>query len=135
MKKNVPLIIGNWKLNPVKFDEAVKLTKEVVKSLKKVTDAEVAIAPPFVYLHEVGKKIGKNKVALAAQDVFYKTIGAHTGEVSVLQLKELGVDYVIIGHSERRALGESNNDVREKVATVLQHKLTPVVCVGERERD
>lgn len=135
MKKNVPLIIGNWKLNPVKLNDAALLTKSVVKSLKKVSDASVAIAPPFLYLQEVKKNLGKSPIVLAAQDVYDKNIGAYTGEISILQLKDIGVSHVIIGHSERRAMGESNEDVRQKTAATLQQRLVPVVCIGERERD
>jgi triosephosphate isomerase len=135
MKKNVPLIVGNWKLNPVTLVEAASLASAVAKKHKKTVEPYVAIAPPFTYLAEVEKKIKSSTVALAAQDVYFKNIGAHTGEVSVLQLKDLGTEFVIIGHSERRAMGESNEDVQQKVQVVLKHKLTPIVCVGESERD
>lgn len=135
MKKITPLVIGNWKLNPVTLVEAATLAKGVVGKLKKVDDVQVVVAPPFPYLQEVKKKLGKSLVELAAQDVYSKNIGAHTGEVSILQLKDLGVSMVIVGHSERRANGESNEAVRQKVLATLSHRLTPVVCVGERERD
>jgi len=135
MKKTLPLIVGNWKMNPVTTSDAVALATAVAKKHKKAEKPMVAIAPPFPYLSEVGKKIAKSSVMLAAQDVHYGVIGAATGEVSVLQLKDLGVQYVIIGHSERRALGETDEDVQKKVEVVLKHRLTPIVCVGEIERD
>ena len=135
MKKTVPLIVGNWKLNPVKLMDAAELAQAIARIQKNIPEPYVAIAPPFPYLSEVGKKIQKSSVALAAQDVYFKDIGAHTGEVSVLQLKDLGVEYVIVGHSERRAIGETDIDVQRKVQTILKHKLVPIVCVGERERD
>ncbi len=135
MKKSVPLIVGNWKLNPVTLSEASALASSVAKKTKKVEEPYMAIAPPFTYLAEVGKKIAKSSVSLAAQDVYYKNIGAHTGEISILQLKDLGVEFVIIGHSERRAAGETDEDVQQKVAVCLKHRLVPIVCVGERERD
>ncbi len=133
--KKTPLIVGNWKLNPVTVADAVALGGAVARTQKNTTEALAAVAPPFPYLLEVSKKIKKSVVALAAQDVHYEVMGAATGEVSVLQLRDLGATYVIIGHSERRALGESDEDVHRKVTTVLKHKLTPIVCVGERERD
>jgi triosephosphate isomerase len=84
---------------------------------------------------EVGKKIAKSAVHLAAQDVYHQKLGPFTGEVSPAQLKDLGVEYVIIGHSERRADGETDAVVAKKVASALKHKLTPIVCVGETARD
>ncbi|USN89201.1 MAG: triose-phosphate isomerase [Candidatus Nomurabacteria bacterium] len=135
MKKTVPLVAGNWKLNPVSLADAVALGQAVVKKVKKTAESYVAIAPSFPHLAEVGKKVAKSAVALAAQDVSIEPMGAFTGEVSILQLKDLGVTYVILGHSERRAMGETDESVRNKAKVVLKHKLTPIVCIGERERD
>lgn len=135
MKKTVPLIVGNWKLNPVTLAEAASLAREIAHKYKKTTEPYIAIAPPFPYLVDVKKKIEKSSVVLAAQNVFYKNIGAHTGEVSVLQLKDLGVEFIIIGHSERRAMGETNEEVKQKIAVALKHRLIPIVCIGEKERD
>lgn len=134
MSKKIPLVIGNWKLNPNNLKTAVTLATEVGRKCKNTT-VKVAIAPPFVYLHEVGKKIAKNPVALAAQDVSTEPLGAFTGEISAAQLKDLGVTHVIIGHSERRAKGETDATVVKKVELALKHKLIPVVCVGEVTRD
>lgn len=129
-----PLIVGNWKLNPNNLKAAVSLAQEVAKGVKGI-DAAVAIAPPFVYLTEVQKKIARGLVALAAQNMTKEPLGAFTGEVSALQLRDLGTEYVIIGHSERRAMGETDAEVAQKVATALRNKLTPIVCIGEKERD
>jgi len=135
MKKSTPLIVGNWKLNPVTMTEAVTLASAIARKQKIASETKIAIAPPFIYLSDIGKKIKKSAVSLVAQDVYFKDVGAHTGEISALQLKDLGVEYVIIGHSERRAMGESDVDVQQKVQIVLKHKLVPIVCIGERERD
>jgi len=135
MKNTVPLIAGNWKLNPVTLLEATTLAAAVAKKVKKVDEPYVTIAPPTIYLPEVGKKIKSSTISLAAQDVHFETSGAHTGETSVLQLKDAGVTFVIIGHSERRAAGETDQAVQQKTQTVLKQKLTPIVCIGERERD
>jgi len=135
MKKTVPLVIGNWKLNPVTLVDASLLASAIARKQKTVAAPIVVIAPPFPYLAEVGKKIKKSAVILAAQDVYTEVIGPFTGEVSILQLKDLGAEYIIVGHSERRALGETDDLVCQKVQTVLKHQLTPVVCIGERARD
>jgi triosephosphate isomerase len=135
MKKSTPLIVGNWKLNPVTMTEAVTLASAIARKQKIASETKIAIAPPFIYLSDIGKKIKKSAVSLVAQDVYFKDVGTHTGEISALQLKDLGVEYVIIGHSERRAMGESDVDVQQKVQIVLKHKLVPIVCIGERERD
>jgi len=135
MKKTTPLIVGNWKLNPATLKEAVKLSTEVTKKVKKTTEASVAVAPPHVYLEEVRKKIAKSTVKLAAQNVSTENMGPFTGETSVLQLKDLGVEQVIIGHSERRAMGESDVEVQTKTLAVLKQRLTPIVCIGEKSRD
>jgi triosephosphate isomerase len=135
MKKSLPLVVGNWKLNPVTLSDASDLGGAVARKNKNASECYVAIAPPFPYLSEVGKKVVKGAVSLAAQDVYFKNIGAHTGEVSVLQLKDLGVEFVIIGHSERRAMGETDEEVQQKVQMTLKHRLIPIVCVGERKRD
>ncbi len=135
MKKTVPLIVGNWKMNPVTLAEATNLVTAVVKKNKNNPTADLAIAPPFLYLAEVGRKIKKSNIALVAQNVHFEIVGAATGETSILQLKDLGVKYIIVGHSERRALGETDEIVRKKVELILKQQLVPIVCVGERERD
>lgn len=135
MKKTVPLIVGNWKMSPLTLAEAINLVSSVVKGNKNISGPVLSIAPPFLYLSEVGKKLTKSPIALASQDVHFEVIGAATGETSILQLKNLSVEYVIVGHSERRALGETDEVIRKKVEVVLKYQLTPIICIGERERD
>jgi triosephosphate isomerase len=116
-------IIANWKMNPDSPEAAQKLAKE--------TDvAGLVICPPFPFLPVV-KTVIKN-VRLGAQDVFWKDVGAYTGETSWHQLRHLGVKYVIIGHSERRQnLGETNAIVAKKLFAALEAEFTPILCVGE----
>lgn len=117
------LIVANWKLNPDTEKEAVNLAKE--------SDVEgLIICPPFPFLEAVAKVIKKAK--LGAQDLFWEEKGAYTGEVSGSQLKDLCVEYVIIGHSERRLkLGETDEMVAKKIKAALKDGLKPILCVGE----
>lgn len=105
----------------------------IAKSVSKIKKTEIIICPPFIYLEKL-KKISK-KLALGAQDAFLGDVGAFTGEVSAEMLYNLGVKYVILGHSERRAMGESNSDINKKLKGVLSASLIPVLCVGENARD
>ncbi len=130
MKK---IIIGNWKMNPGSSKEAEKLLAAVSKNIPKLKNTEIVVCPPFVYLEKL-KKISK-KVSLGAQDAFYGDTGAFTGEVSAEMLAMLGVKYVIVGHSERRSIGEGNELINKKIKGVLSAGLTPVLCVGETMRD
>ncbi len=117
------LIIANWKMNPVFLSKA--------EELAKASDVDgLIICPPFPFLKAVAKVIKKAK--LGAQDLFWEEGGAYTGEVSAQQLKDVGVEYVIIGHSERRQnLGETDEMVAKKIVAALRSNLKPILCVGE----
>ena len=114
------IIIGNWKLNPITVDEAKTLASKV----KHGSQHTVVLCPPTAFLSSV------RYPNLGAQDAFWINKGPHTGETSPLQLKSLGISYCIVGHSERRTLGETNEMIREKILAVLNAKMTPVLCVG-----
>lgn len=113
----------------------MQLFKAIAKQSKKSTHAEVSVAPPFPFIAEVAQLAKKTAIGVAAQDVFFEERGAFTGMVSAPMLTSLGVASVIIGHSERRARGETDADVQKKVRAALQRKLVPIVCIGEAERD
>ena len=122
------LIVANWKMNPSSFKEAKKLFDSVKKTKSK--NAEVVICPPFLYLPLL------KGATLGAQDVFWEEKGAFTGEISATQLKDLKVEYVIIGHSERRRyFGETNEAINKKLKKVLETGLKPIFCVGENESE
>jgi triosephosphate isomerase len=130
-----PLIAGNWKMN---FDhlEAIAFLQQLKYELFDRSDpvAEIAVVPPFTDLRSVGTLIESDHlpIALGAQDVYWEDSGAFTGEVSPTMLARLRVRYVLCGHSERRQLfGETDEDVRRKVAAVLRHGMAPILCVGE----
>lgn len=125
-----PLIVANWKMNPSSRREALRLARRASESAQKNRKVEVILAPPFPYLDMVGR-VGSS-FALAAQDAFWKSGGAYTGEISPPMLKDLGVRYVILGHSERRKyFGDSDNIVSLKVKAVLASRLTPIIAIGE----
>ncbi len=134
MKHTQALVIGNWKLNPGTNLEAKTLFSDVRKKLPKDAVAKIVVAPPFLFIPELAKTASE-KIALGAQDVFYEERGALTGEIGAGMLASFGVQYVIIGHSERRLLGETDEQVNKKIQAVLKRRMTPVVCIGERVRD
>ncbi|TSC75558.1 MAG: triosephosphate isomerase [Parcubacteria group bacterium Gr01-1014_30] len=115
-------------MNPDSPGRAVLLAKKVELGIAKIKGANIVIAPPFPFLLPVGKVL--KRARLGAQDLFWEAEGAFTGEVSWHQLKHLRVEYVIIGHSERRALGESDEMVNKKIKAALQAGLKPVVCIA-----
>lgn len=137
MKKTIqPLIVGNWKMNPQSVTMATRLATDLKKGLQRVRDVEVVLAPPAVFISEVRKVRNGSKVfALGAQDAHFEKLGAHTGETALSMLKSFDVGYVIIGHSERRAAGETDEAVNKKINATLKAGMIPVVCVGEKKRD
>jgi triosephosphate isomerase len=128
------LIVGNWKMNPQSQKEAEVLFNNIGKNINNIKNTEVVICLPFPYLF-ISKKLKIKKIALGAQDVFYETQGPYTGEVSVSMLKDMGIKYVIVGHSERRSLGETNEISNKKLTAVLKAKISPILCVGESIRN
>ncbi len=135
--KNKKIIVANWKMNPISFQEAQKILKNTIKSVKISKKSEVVFCVPFVWLEKIGRLL-KNKqgYSLGAQDAFWESeSGAFTGEISPIMLKNLGVQYVILGHSERRRwLKESNEMINKKVKSSLEAGLKVVLCVGEWDR-
>ncbi|GAP35572.1 triosephosphate isomerase [Piscinibacter sakaiensis] len=128
-------MIGNWKLHGNRVENAERLA-----ALKEAGpwQAEVAVCVPFPYIPEVALALQGSRIAWGAQDCSAHESGAYTGEVAAPMLAEFGCRYVIVGHSERRALhGETDQQVADKAKRALAHHLTPIVCVGETlaERD
>lgn len=132
------LVVGNWKMN-TDLEGAVQLASEVVQETKGAAGAVgVGVCPPAVWLEAVAERLRESEVRLGAQNVHPEASGAFTGEVSPAMLTDLGVHYVIVGHSERRQLfGESSAFVADKVRAALAADLVPILCVGEtlEERD
>ena len=128
-----PLIVGNWKMNKT-ASEAADFIRDLLTRLPAVAlNADVVLAPPFTSLESACKALGPSSwISLGAQNVHWETHGAFTGEISVPMLRDLGCRYVIVGHSERRALfGERDETIQKKVRAALMHGLSPILCVGE----
>ena len=129
------IIIANWKMNPLTGKEAEKLFLDVAKGISGLKKSEIVICPPFIFIENLSDTRKTKKIILGSQDAFYGETGAFTGEVSADMLYEAGVRYSIIGHSERRAMGETNGEINKKVKSALSSGLHPVLCVGEKDRD
>ena len=129
------IIAGNWKLNNT-ISEAIELTKGIKRSVTDTTDVEIIVAPTFTALAAVYEVIQESNICLAAQDVYWENSGAFTGEISPTMLKDVGCEYVIIGHSERRQFfAETNDSVNLKTKAALSSNLKPIICVGEHLED
>jgi len=129
-----PLIIANWKMNPATVKAAARLARDIEHGIATLRGAEAVIAPPFPFLAAVGGALRRGR--LGAQDVAAAGGGPYTGEVSAAMLRDFGVRYVMIGHSERRRLfGESNELINSKVRQALRSGLRPVIAVGEELRE
>ena len=122
-------------MNPVTLDEAKRIYRSVKNISSKLSNTEVVVCPPFVYLGNFANSKFSNPVSLGSQDAFFEEQGAFTGEVSPFMLKNLGISYVIVGHSERRAMGETDEIIAKKIQLLLETGIHPVLCVGEKERD
>ena len=124
------MVAGNWKMNKTLY-ETRDLLKEMVPELKDITDVDIVVCPPFVGLGVAVRETADTPIQLGAQNLHWEASGAYTGEISPAMLVDL-CRYVIIGHSERRAMfGETDESVNKKVKAALQAGLLPIMCVGE----
>lgn len=128
-----PVIAANWKMHK-NLSEAAEFVKAFLPKVEGLTGVEMVICPPFTALGAVGWALAeaRGKVGVGAQNMWKDVQGAFTGEISGPMLKDVGVTYVVLGHSERRTIfGESDTLVGEKVRAAFTHGLTPILCIGE----
>ena len=128
-----PFVAGNWKMN-TDSHSGVALAEAIASGSLHIAgqDVDVAVIPPFVYLQAVTKALSASSIAVGAQDIYYESKGAFTGEISASMLKDIGCVYVLCGHSERRhVIGESDELVNKKVTAAINGGLLPILCVGE----
>jgi triosephosphate isomerase (TIM) len=135
MRSTQKIVIANWKMNPPTLREAKLLYGIIKKRAARLKHTTVVVCPPFLHLPLLGATARGKNTALGGQNIFWEEKGPYTGEVSPSMVKGAGAQYVIIGHSERRALGETNEVIAKKVGASLRAKLRVVLCVGEKERD
>jgi len=124
------LIVANWKMNPSTLEGAKLLFEAVKKEVKNIKKVEIVICPPFTFLSNIQYPI--SNIKLGAQDCFWEKKGAFTGEISPLMLKDLGCQYVIIGHSERRKYQqEKDSMIYKKIEAALKRGLKPILCIDK----
>ncbi len=128
------MVIANWKMYKTAA-EAEMFVERVKEEVKAVKEVEMVICPPFIALESLSRLMGDSNLLLGAQNMHWEKEGAYTGEISPLMLKESGVKYAIIGHSERRRyFGENDDIVAQKFSAALSFGLIPVLCVGENQQ-
>lgn len=122
------LIVANWKMNPRSLKEAKAILEAVKKEIRTSKETEVVICPPFIFLPLLSGWVR------GGQNCHWENTGAYTGEISPLMLADAGVQYVILGHSERRRLmGETNDIINLKIKAAIKARLKPILCVGESD--
>ncbi len=126
-----PVIAGNWKMYKT-VDESIKFLERCIPACKDFNKVKIIVCPTFLSLAPMAEKVQFSNIRLGAQNIYWEKEGAFTGEVSPFSLADLGVNYVIIGHSERRSLfGERDAGVNKKIKAALSFNLKPILCVGE----
>lgn len=134
MARTKYLVVGNWKMYVDSAAKATELARRVARAASRLRRTEVVVCPPHAFLGTIASGRGRS-LLLGAQDVSTETEAARTGETSVFMLKNMRVSHVIVGHSERRSLGETNAIVALKAQRALKAGVTPIICIGETERD
>jgi len=129
------LIVGNWKMYPQTLTEAKRTFSTFKRKRHFDKGVTTVFCPPYLYLADLAKSYTGSKLFFGAQDIFWQPEGAYTGEISIPMIKSVGTRFVILGHSERRALGENDELIAQKVKAALKEGLHVILCIGEPTRD
>ncbi len=136
MRKKI--VAGNWKMN-LDYQQGVSLFSEIVNMVRDevLGDQHVVVCSPFIHLHSIAQLAKEtDRVSIGAQNIYFEEAGAYTGEISAGQVKSTGADYVILGHSERRAyFQEDDYTLSKKIDAALKHGLIPIFCIGETQEE
>lgn len=127
-------MVLNWKMNPATEKEALSLFLSTKKITEKIKDVHVIVAPPAVFLSKIDSTYKGKKISFAVQSARAEASGPYTGSIALSQAASVGARYAIIGHAERRAAGETNEDTRAQVVSAYALSMTPILCVGEKTR-
>lgn len=141
-----PIMAGNWKMNPTTEADALNLANGFTALLNEMAEScamddkegctEVVLFPPFPFISKVRDIVGKQGISVGAQQVYYEDKGAFTGSVAASMVKSVGCEYILCGHSERRALfSDSDANINAKVKKVLQFEMKPILCIGETQAE
>ena len=128
------IVVANWKMNPGTFREAKKLFDVIRGSAEAAKNVSLIVAPPAIFVRELRARYKGKRIGFAVQDASPEASGAFTGDTALVQVKDAGISTVIVGHSERRAKGQTSEEAGRVVAAALTCGVTPILCVGERSR-
>ena len=128
------IVVANWKMNPGTLKEAKVLFEATRKAVDTTKGVSVIVAPPAIFLRDLSRSYKGRRITFAAQNAHFEQGGSFTGETSLAQARDAKATAVIVGHAERRAGGETNDDTRKKVSAAIVAQLTPILCVGEQKR-
>jgi triosephosphate isomerase len=131
-----PIIGGNWKMNRGTPSESKEMLTSLISLVKEVINVDIVIAAPFTVLTNTYETLKNTNIKLGAQNMYFEDQGAYTGEISPKFLKEIGVEYIILGHSERRDIFKESDDlINKKLKKALSISLKPIVCIGEHLKE
>jgi triosephosphate isomerase len=130
------VIGGNWKMQVTTVSESVKIAQEIARGISSISTVEVFISPSFNALYSVSQAIKETRLKLSGQNMYTHDTGAFTGQISALSLVDAKCQFVLLGHSEpRRIFGEQDELIHQKLLKALDHKIVPVLCIGETARE